>query len=165
MKIRKTTINDIESILQLYANARDFMCTNGNQNQWVNGYPAPAVIEQDIKHGKSYVCVKEDEILGTFYCAKEEDPTYKKIFEGSWLNDQPYAVVHRIASKQGTKGVASFCMNWCFAQCKNIKIDTHRDNIPMQKFLKKQGFTYCGIIYLEYGDERIAFQKDLMQCS
>jgi RimJ/RimL family protein N-acetyltransferase len=41
----------------------------------------------------------------------------------------------------------------------NLKIDTHRDNIPMQKVLKRNGFSECGIIYIENGDERIAFQK------
>ena len=29
----------------------------------------------------------------------------------------------------------------------------------LQKALAKYGFEYCGIIYLEDGDERIAFQK------
>ena len=33
----------------------------------------------------------------------------------------------------------------------NIKIDTHKDNISMQKLLEKNGFKYCGIIYLEDG--------------
>jgi hypothetical protein len=29
----------------------------------------------------------------------------------------------------------------------------------MQKLLSKLGYTYCGLIYLEDGAERIAFQK------
>ena len=79
---------------------------------------------------------------------------------GSWLNDRPYGVVHRITSAPGTRGVASFCLAWCFAQCGNIRIDTHRNNIPMQKTLIKNGYRVCGTIYLENGDERIAFQKE-----
>ena len=34
----------------------------------------------------------------------------------------------------------------------NIRIDTHRDNKIMQHNILKQGFTYCGIIYLQSGD-------------
>ena len=42
---------------------------------------------------------------------------------------------------------------------KSIRIDTHKDNIPMQRALAKHGFIKCGIIHLANGDERIAFQK------
>ena len=47
------------------------------------------------------------------------------------------------------------------ARTRNIRIDTHRDNRIMQHVLEKFGFTYCGIIYLLSGDERLAFQKEL----
>ena len=42
---------------------------------------------------------------------------------------------------------------------KNLRIDTHEDNIPMRSFLLKHGFVECGIIYLENGEERIAYHK------
>ena len=41
----------------------------------------------------------------------------------------------------------------------NIRIDTHLDNRIMQHVIKKYGFTYCGIIYLASGDERLAYQQ------
>ena len=44
---------------------------------------------------------------------------------------------------------------WSFSQIDNIRIDTHRDNKPMRHLLEKYGFTYCGIIYLLNGDERL----------
>lgn len=50
-------------------------------------------------------------------------------------------------------------LDYCFALCSNIRIDTHRDNKIMQHNLSKHGFTYCGIIYLANGDERLAYQK------
>ena len=31
----------------------------------------------------------------------------------------------------------------------------------MQHLLDKNGFTYCGIIYLDDGTERLAYQKQL----
>ena len=67
--------------------------------------------------------------------------------------------MHRIAASGVVRGAGSFCVNWAFSRCGNLRIDTHRDNLVMQNMLKKNGFTYCGIIHLENGDERLAFQK------
>jgi len=96
-----------------------------------------------------------------FYFKVEEDPTYAKIYEGEWLNDKPYGVVHRIASNGMQKGVASYCLQWCLEQCHNIRVDTHRDNLVMQEILRRNGYQRCGIIYVANGTERIAFQKTL----
>ena len=40
-----------------------------------------------------------------------------------------------------------------------MKNDTHKDNQSMQRMQAKNGFEYCGLIYLEDGAERIAFEK------
>ena len=77
----------------------------------------------------------------------------------AWLDDAEYGVVHRITSARDTRGVASFCLDWCFRRHGNIRIDTHEDNIPMQKCLLKNGYVRTGNIFLENGDPRIAFQK------
>ena len=98
------------------------------------------------------------EIGGVFYFHREEDPDYQTI-DGSWLNDRPYAVVHRVATAPGTKGVATFCLNWAYEQFPNMKIDTHDDNIPMQHLLVKLGFTCCGHTTLQNGDIRLIYQK------
>ena len=50
-------------------------------------------------------------------------------------------------------------MDFCFSHDTNIRIDTHRDNKIMQHNILKHGFTFCGIIYLLSGDERLAYQK------
>ncbi len=159
MEIRKATEEVLDEILKIYAHARKFMAQNGNPAQWGDSYPPPERVKQDIAEGKCHVCVENGRILCVFYFAREEDPTYRVIREGSWLNDEPYAVVHRIASAEGTKGAASFCLNWAFEQTGNIRIDTHDDNKPMQGLLKKSGFRYCGRITLADGSPRIAYQK------
>ncbi len=128
-------------------------------NQWVNGYPDIEAITKDLASNNSYVCIDDNQIVGVFTFIKGIDPTYIHIYEGNWLNEASYGVVHRIASLTHKKGVASYCLNWCYEQINNIKIDTHRDNIIMQKLLEKNGYTYCGIIYLESGAERLAYQK------
>jgi RimJ/RimL family protein N-acetyltransferase len=159
MEIRNTRVEDIKRVLEIYEKAKIFMKDNGNSTQWINGYPSKELIESDIQNIKSYVCLDDTEIVGIFYFAIGIEKTYHKIYEGQWLNNQEYGVIHRIAVDGKQKGIASFCINWCYEQIKNIRIDTHRNNKPMQKLLEKNGFKYCGIIYFENGDERIAYQK------
>lgn len=161
MIIRNATYFDIEEIEEIYSDARSFMRENGNMSQWTGTYPAKEDIMRDICESCLYVCVDENEILGVFFFKHGDDPTYKKIYNGKWINNDKYAVVHRIAvsKKSHGKGVAAFCLNYAFDNSGNVKIDTHRDNIPMQKALIKNGFTYCGIIHLLNGDDRLAYQK------
>ncbi|MEG1543651.1 MAG: GNAT family N-acetyltransferase [Tannerellaceae bacterium] len=160
MKIRKTQATDMGIIMTIYAQAKLFMQKNGNEGQWVDGYPSKDLIMKDLTKGNSYVCIDDkDEIIGTFCFAQGDDDTYAKIYNGSWLNNQPYGVVHRIAGTGKAKGIATFCLQWCFAQCHNIRIDTHQNNLIMQNILSQNGYTPCGIIYTENGTERLAFQK------
>ena len=158
MIIRKSTVNDLPQIDKIYTDAKTFMRENGNPNQWKGDYPNAFDAEQDIKDEIGYVCEENDEILGVFAFKIGVESTYNKIFDGKWQNDLPYAFMHRIAVKYHGKGIVDFCINECFKHFPNLKIDTHRDNIPMQKALSKFGFSYCGIIYLLSGDERLAYQ-------
>jgi len=160
MIIRKSTESDLEEICRIYEYARAFMRGHGNPNQWKDTNPPPEVIGRDINSGKSYVCVRDSKPVAVFYFSVESEPTYA-VIEGGWLNDEPYGVVHRIARSEGAEGAGSFCINWCFEQCHNLRVDTHRDNAPMRRLLEKAGFTECGTIWLANGDERLAFQKTL----
>ena len=114
---------------------------------------------EGIKKGTSYVCEDNGEVIAAFHFSVGDDPTYKKIYEGEWQNDEPYAVIHRIAVKYHGRGIADFCYGECFRIHPNLRIDTHRDNLPMQRSLGKNGFVRCGVIYLENGEDRVAYQK------
>jgi RimJ/RimL family protein N-acetyltransferase len=159
MRIRRAETKDLAAINALYAAARAFMAANGNPAQWKNGKPTPERAAADVRDGNSYVCNGDgDAVLGVFVFIQGDDPTYR-VIQGAWLDEAPYGVVHRIAS--GAHGVGAFCLDWCFARCGNIRIDTHRDNLPMRRLLAKLGYQYCGIIHLEDGDERLAYQKNV----
>ena len=156
--IQKANLSQLPQILKIYEKARQFMAQSGNPDQWGTAYPPEEMIRQDIRNGHSYVNLEGDHIRAVFYFAVETDPTYAYI-EGAWLNDEPYGVIHRIAVGDSGKGVAAECFDYVAQRCDNIRIDTHEKNIPMQRCLAKNGFTRCGIIYLEDGDPRIAYQK------
>lgn len=158
MEIRKTVKNDIDAVMKIYKDARSFMVKTGNPNQWTN-YPTLDNILSDIENGYGYVVCEGEEIVGVFHFRIGIDPTYLIIENGEWKNDLPYGVIHRIAVKYHARGIADFIYNYCFNMKQNLKIDTHKDNIPMQRSLTKNGFEYCGIIHIESGDERVAYQK------
>ena len=161
MEIRKTTVDDLGEVMEIYEGARQIMLEGGNFHQWPEGYPYEFIVLEDIHAGLSYVCVLDGEILAVFHFGMGPDKTYDRI-DGSWLDSKPYGVIHRIARKKTdkAKGAGAFCLNWCYEKTKNIRIDTHRDNKPMGKLLEKLGYTYCGTIWIETGAERDAYQKN-----
>lgn len=161
MVIRKAKYNDLDIIKSIYEDARAFMRQSGNMKQWTGGYPAESDIISDIENGILYVAADNGHIACVFCCMDTPEPTYDKIYEGKWKNDGPYRAVHRIAVSKDShgKGVAGLCFDFALSFCGSVRIDTHRDNIPMQKTLLKNGFEYCGIIYLQNGEERLAYQK------
>lgn len=159
MLIRKTAEADLLQIAKIYENAKRFMRETGNPNQWNSDRPSLLSAREDMEKGVGYVAEEDGEILAVFMFTQNPDPTYAKIYGGKWLSDAPYGVIHRIAVAKQGQGIIGKCIDECFARCQNLRIDTHRDNLPMQRALLKRGFEYCGIIYLANGDERLAYQK------
>ena len=158
--IRKSALADLPTILSLRDQAREIMRSYGNIYQWPDGYPRDDMFRKDIELGGSYVMLNEDgAIVGTFALLPSPEVTYNVIYEGQWLNDEPYYVIHRIASTPGSHGILDALLDYCESQVRNIRIDTHEANVIMRKGLEKHGYQYCGIILLLNGDERLAFHK------
>ena len=137
------------------------MIAAGNVNQWSDKHPSRQTIEKDIAQGASYLLCENDTPIATFALLAGPEPTYSYIEGGRWLDDQPYYVIHRVASVEGVHGVMSDIIAYCLSLTSTIRIDTHADNYPMQAVLKRLGFNYCGIIYLEDGSQRQAYQLSL----
>lgn len=156
--IRLAEMKDIECILMIFENARKYMREQNNPNQWNNGYPSNDLLVKDIEQKQLYVYEEKNEIHGVFMFLIGIDPTYAYI-EGSWMSNATYGVIHRVASSGKVRGVMDIIVNYCYERIPHLRIDTHEDNIPMQKAVARNGFKKCGIIYLENGDPRIAYEK------
>lgn len=157
--IRKAETKDLESVLGLFDEARTIMRADGNMDQWNEGYPGAPEFLRDVRNGVGRVVVHEGEVCGYFAFVPSPEPTYSYI-AGAWVEDaSPYYVIHRIASSRSSHGVFGEIIGYAGANCGNIRIDTHRDNRIMRHVIDKAGFTYCGIIYLADGAERLAYQK------
>ena len=158
--IRKSRVEDIDDINSIFDSARQYMRANNNMTQWNNSYPSIDDINRDIAFGNSFVGQdNKGEIIFTFTFIIGEDPTYKVIKNGDWLNEDPYGTIHRIASNGKVGGVLKMACEYCFNHIDNIRIDTHKDNKPMLKALNNLGFKKCGNIICRDGSPRIAFQK------
>ena len=165
MKFQKAQYTDIEDIMQIIKDGQ-IAISKLNIAQWQNGYPSKEIIENDIKQNFGYVLLKNDEIVGYTAVVFNNETTYNKIEGGKWLSNEEFVVAHRLAIKEIYKkqGIATILLheiaNLALTQnIQSFKIDTHEGNILMLKLLKKCGFQYCGIIYLENGDKRLAFER------
>ena len=160
-RIRPTEEADLPRVMVMYAIDRSYMRQTGNASQWGTDYPPESLIREEIAAGHSFGCENDaGKPVGTFCFIIGEDPTYHEIFGGEWLDEgEEYGTVHRIASSGEEKGVGDACIRWCLARHPNIRVDTHRDNRAMQHIIEKLGFSYRGIIHVEDGSERLAYQK------
>ena len=157
--IRKAIESDLLEIKSIIDKARELMKSSGNINQWVDGYPSIDVLLSDIRSGNAYLLLRENKAVAYFAMIDGPEPTYNLITKGSWLNDDSYGVLHRIASNGEAKGVFKEILLYASEHYSNIRIDTHHDNKIMQRLLEQNGFVYCGIIFLGDGSPRLAYQR------
>lgn len=165
MEFRKSKKEDVHRIMDIIKEAKKYLEEN-DINQWQDGYPSEDTILDDIKKNESYIAVENDVVIGTVAISFRGEKTYGEIFEGSWLSNEDYVVIHRIAVARELKGrgTASNIIKEVekIALRNNrysIKVDTHEENKVMQNLLRKNNFKYCGIIYLMDKSKRVAFEK------
>ncbi|MBQ1306951.1 MAG: N-acetyltransferase [Erysipelotrichaceae bacterium] len=158
LEVRKTAVEDLDEVEKIFIHARKQMAVNGNPTQWGNDRPSMELVKKDIAEGNSYVVLNDGRITATFAYIIGIEPTYLDI-DGAWLNEEPYGTIHRIASLNEVKGIFDFVIDYVSGFHMDIRIDTHRDNRRMLHLIEKNGFERCGIIIVDDGTERIAFQK------
>ena len=157
LSIKKAKITDLERIMEIYRYAQDFMIRSGNPYQWRHSYPDRGLILSDIQQGICHIICDGKEIHGVFALLTEEDPTYRYIEGGEWLNNEPYVTIHRIASDGQVHDMFRCVADYCKNLSSNVRIDTYKDNLIMQRKLTENGFKRCGTIYLENGAPRLAY--------
>jgi predicted metal-dependent hydrolase/GNAT superfamily N-acetyltransferase len=167
LRFRKGAEGDLERIMELVADAQNWFRGQG-VDQWQDGYPTRELILSDILGGQNYIVEYNGVAVATAVISFEGEPTYAEIKGKGWLNEKPYAVVHRIAvaDECRRKGIAKEILHFAEEKCvergvSDIRIDTHRDNRAMRSLLKKMGYTHCGRITLTSGAYREAYQKEL----
>jgi len=156
VQIRKAKMEELEQILALITQAKEFMAKNGNPTQWPKNYPSEEMIRKDIAEGNFYVGV-EAEIELLFHFHVGEEPNYKEIHKGAWHRNEAYGVIHRVVSSGKIPGLAQLCFQFCKEQHPYLRIDTHENNQVMQRAIQRFGFQYCGEVIVGDGTKRLAY--------
>lgn len=162
ISIRKALYEDIGTILAFVSHSRSVMRSNGNDAQWGNGYPGEQDIRKDISDGIGHIIAQEGAPRGYFALLTTPEPTYSHIEGGLWLDDTtPYGTLHRLCSDGRLHGIAEAAFSYCEQRCTTLRADTHRLNHTMLHILRQRGYSRCGVVYMEDGSPREAYQKML----
>lgn len=175
MQLRLAQPGEVDAAFGLIEDARAHIAELGI-DQWQNGWPTHAAIEQDIANDEGYVVEDDGQLLAYVMISDAGDSHYDEILDGAWLTDSlsenpDYLVLHRFAvgSEARRKGVATFILSEAERIAKekgmhSMRIDTHANNSRMTSLLERCGFTKCGMILLEESKyvatrERITYEK------
>lgn len=163
MILRKAKQAELPVIWEIIQYAIEQRRKDGS-DQWQDGYPNQNTIQADSDNGNAYVVTEDEVVLAYAAIIFDKEPAYETI-EGTWLSNNDYAVVHRVAASELAKGksIATKLFQMIEGVCldrgvHSIKVDTNFDNIPMLKILEKLGYSYCGEVYFR-GAARKAFEK------
>ena len=109
MLIRKTLPEDVDTILNIFDTARQFMHATGNPTQWNANYPALEDLEPDIQNGNSYVCVKMIRSLPLLHLSSETSRTINSLKMEAGvprLHTEPFTALHLTEQPKGLHGLA-----------------------------------------------------------
>lgn len=155
--IRSAVMADLPELARVYAAAKAFMRAHGNPNQWNTVYPDPETLAEDIAAGTLFTVEESGAVRGVFALIPGPDPDYA-VIDGAWIDDQPYGVIHRIASDGLSHGVFAACLAFARRSYRALRMDTHKDNRVMQALAEKNGFACCGVVHLRGVGPRMAYQ-------
>jgi len=166
----RATMEDMDALLSIAAQASARLRAAG-VDQWQHGYPNAEIFSRDIAEGSAWLFTHEDRPAGCITIRHGREEPYDRLF-GEWLTDgAAYGTIHRIAVADNYLGHGLADEMFQFAEditvglgYASIRIDTHDQNGPMQRRLKKRGYTRCGLLWIESieGDKlRVGFEKIL----
>jgi ribosomal protein S18 acetylase RimI-like enzyme len=170
--LKKATDTDTEDLMHIYNEAKTGMKEMGIDQWREEGEPNRDTIQSDLLHHSLWVLKDEQEhCIATASIIDTRDPDYADDrIKGAWINtENTYLAIHRVAILPFFKGqrLTDYFMQQAeeeaqAKQRKSIRIDTHNDNKPMQKWIARQGFSFCGTITISFdGTQRNAYEKML----
>ena len=172
MMIRPAKEADIDEIMSIAAKIKTGYFEKNAIPQWTGNYPSEDTFFDDLDAGHLFVLCQEDLLIGFVSIGFDPEPDYAEI-DGKWLNDEPYAVVHRLGVDPEWHGfgfggnLLIMAEKLCEQRgIRNIRADTHHQNAAMKKTFEDARFQFCGVITLGDTDEadplRDAYQKVIL---
>jgi len=151
--IHRIEKDDMQRIMKITNDAKYLLKQNGSL-QWQQGYPNEDTFINDINNKSLYGIYENNNLMAYGAYILGKDINYVEI-DGKWdipANEKDLAI-HRVAvdcNCHGKKyGIKILKYGIIYAKklgCLTVKVDTHKNNIPMQKCINHSGFVYKGIV-------------------
>lgn len=162
--LTKAMPGDEALCMEIIADGRQFQQEQGFV-QWTEAYPALPDIAEDIETHRAYLLREDSEVLGYLCLDFDGEPAYDAITGGSWLCDEPYAVLRRLAlnARGRGRGLTRVLFDLAAERSREqgircLRADTDPENARMQHILEKVGFEKRGIIIFQ-GSGKFAYEK------
>ncbi|MFV8290507.1 GNAT family N-acetyltransferase [Aerococcus viridans] len=171
LALRQSVEGDMAQLAKMLEDAIALLAMN-NVDQWQNGTISSKMLLDAIMHDQAFVWEQRDATgIAGFCVLNTYDELYEEtLAEGEWTVDGPYLAIHRVMVSQHLRGRK--VSTQMFLDIKkmgvdsniaSLRIDTHPDNIIMQKTLKRNGFVRTGLLYMPSGSPRYTYEFDLSQ--
>lgn len=156
---------DIPAIMSIIDSAKSFLHQQ-NIDQWQGTYPDQPAVAQDVANGTNRVLVMDGQVVGTGSLIEGPDPFYLPIEGEGWAGEADYMMIHRFALSDQVRGhhLSQLFLSNLLSEAytrgyRDVRIDTHAENVIMQAAITGNGFTYRGVVRLdEPVPERNAYQ-------
>lgn len=155
-------IGDVEFALRSVRGAQERLARAGI-DQWQNGYPNRERLEEDVRLGIGRVLVADGQRVAYGVLTYDGERAYDDLRGGEWLTSgAAYATIHRlcVAEEEVGKGYGRAFMECAEREAAmrvaSIRVDTHPDNLIMQRLISSLGYRYCGVV--EYESPRLAYE-------
>ena len=169
MTVRPARASDLPEVMKIVSRAREEYFEKNGIPQWQGGYPSRELFEEDLEKERLFVLVQGENIIGMVVVCFEHEKCYDVIEDGAWADDKDeYAVVHRIAVSPDFHGMGlgGALVKLADKLCEQrgvryARSDTHEMNLAMRHTLEKCGYVRRGIIHIEDGSPRVAYEKEM----
>ena len=160
--LTKAMPGDEALCMEIIADGRQFQQEQGFV-QWTEAYPILPYIAEDIETQRAWLLREGDTVLGYLCLDFDGEPAYDAITGGSWLCDEPYAVLRRLALNARGRGLTRVLFDLAAERSREqgityLRLNIGLQNSRMQHILEKVGFEKRGIIIFQ-GSGKFAYEK------
>lgn len=170
LRLRKTSIEELDQIRELYWKLLDSSPKYGQILQWKkNIYPNDGDWTAYIRKGEMYLILQETDVIGAVAVTNGQSEEYRKIHWTVKIEDQEAAVVHllMIVPEYQGQGAATAALDEIIKLAvtkkkKAVRLDAIGTNVPAQKLYEKYGFVNCGTAqeyYESTGETKFIFYE------
>lgn len=160
--LTKAMLGDEALCMEIIADGRQFQQEQGFV-QWTEAYPILPDIAEDIETQRAWLLREGDTVLGYLCLDFDGEPAYDAITGGSWLCDEPYAVLRWLALNARGRGLTRVLFDLAAERSREqgityLRLNIGLQNSRMQHILEKVGFEKRGIIIFQ-GSGKFAYEK------